>query len=166
MAKILPLIFSEFPENIIMEKGEKKLYVHAGIRITKSKNKVLVIFTLDDKGNIDKELHFEADAGDKNLLGLIFEGYFEDDTARLNRSITLQKGKFEDKSLLTQWIAEQNTALSDAKKTSLKPEVIKDLSIRLEPERKAYQSALKRGDLETAKSIKDLLELILTKPLN
>ncbi|MCM1964112.1 hypothetical protein NCY62_19100 (plasmid) [Acinetobacter pittii] len=79
-----------------MEKGEKKLYVHAGIRITKSKNKVLVIFTLDDKGNIDKELHFEADAGDKNLLGLIFEGYFEDDTARLNRSITLQKGKFED----------------------------------------------------------------------
>lgn len=36
-----------------MEKGEKKLYVNAGIRITKSKNKVLVIFTLDDKGNID-----------------------------------------------------------------------------------------------------------------
>jgi len=66
-----------------------------------------VIFTLDDKGNIDKELHFEADAGDKNLLGLIFEGYFEDDTAILNRSITLQRGKFEDKSLLTQWIGIQ-----------------------------------------------------------
>jgi protein-arginine kinase activator protein McsA len=52
-----------------------------------------------------------------------------------------------------------------AKQPSIKAETLKDLAERLEPERTAYQSALKRGDYETAQSIKDMVNLILSKAM-
>ena len=144
------------------QEAEKKRYVHAGIRIRGTK-KSMIIFLLNDADELGTEMSFPADAHDKNFLGLIFEGEFEESSATLPTNKSRNLGQYKDANKIFEWLAIQNKHLAMAKQPSIKAETLKDLAERLEPERTAYQSALKRGDYETAQSIKDMVDLILTK---
>lgn len=142
--------------------AETKRYVHAGIRVRGTK-KSLILFLLNDADELGSEMSFPADACDKNFLGLVFEGEFTDSSATLPRNKNLNLGQYKDESKIFEWLAIQNKHLATAKQPSIKAETLKGLAERLEPERTAYQSALKRGDHETAQSIKDMVNLILSK---
>lgn len=144
------------------EKPKRKRYVHAGIRVRGTK-KSLILYLLNDADELGTEMSFPADAHDKNFLGLIFEGEFEDSSATLPTNKNANLGQYKDESKIIEWLAIQNKHLAMAKQPSIKAETLKDLAERLEPERTAYQSALKRGDHETAQSIKDMVNLILSK---
>ena len=144
------------------EKPKRKRYVHAGIRVRGTK-KSLILYLLNDADELGTEMSFPADAHDKNFLGLIFEGEFEDSSATLPTNKNANLGQYKDESKIIEWLAIQNKHLAMAKQPSIKAETLKDLAERLEPERTAYHSALKRGDYETAQSIKDMVNLILSK---
>lgn len=149
-----------------MEEGKvERFYVHKGIRLGNNNKKIIEIEFLDEnKKRTGETAAYAADAADKNRLGHIYRGTFDEKTGQANLNRKYSHGAINDRECWAEWTALQNQAFAAAKKEkSYRKDYLDDLYRRLYQERKIYTDAVKRGDLETAVAMRDLVMVALTK---
>lgn len=143
-------------------------YVHKGLRLSGGK-KIASLQLLDEDGKLTGNgFNVTASYKEAGLLGYIFEADFDWETEKvvgLKRSAFDKVGTWDNQSEVSEWMALQTRALAKSKHVTFKAEQMSDLCNRLHNERIAYQSALDRGDYDSAQAIKDLVLLALDKKL-